>query len=394
MENINLLKQVRVAFIGIPDAGKSTLISSLIKVLYNKVISTDTLMNELHFTDEKDIYGNDDTRTIKCAKILCPFKDYELMLIDCPGHIEYIDEIKQGLELSSIIICLLDNNRLNESNDYISNLLKLVNVEGKHIFSIITHSTKNDNNNFEYNLPNIHIPIDFLLKKIDEHSENRIDIEEEANSIIRNELSNFNKKALLFSGGKDSIVGYNICKNIFNDIDVIWPKSNFDFRELECFINDNYNVITKQNLSDNISYENTNIFKIHEEKGKFNNELEKQYDVLIINYRASDEGVRSKDHYIKMGINCHRFSPVFYFSEENIWRYICKHNLKFSELYYNGYRSLGDEPVTNKTMPKCNTVIEIINYVHLHPFEERDGRKAQDNSVEFGMEKLRNKGFF
>ena len=37
---------------------------------------------------------------------------------------------------------------------------------------------------------------------------------------------------------------------------------------------------------------------------------------------------------------------------------------------------------------------DIIDYVHNHPFEERDGRKAQDNSVDFGMEKLRNRGFF
>ena len=39
-------------------------------------------------------------------------------------------------------------------------------------------------------------------------------------------------------------------------------------------------------------------------------------------------------------------------------------------------------------------VEDILDYIHKHPFEERDGRKAQDNSVDFGMEKLRNKGFF
>ena len=117
---------------------------------------------------------------------------------------------------------------------------------------------------------------------------------------------------------------------------------------------------------------------------------------MIINYRASDEGVRSKDHYIKKGSTeiCYRFSPVFYFSEENIWRYIAKYNLKFPDIYHKGFRSLGDEPVTVPSMPELNSIEEIINYIHEHPFEERDGRKAQDNSVQFGMEKLRNKGFF
>ena len=59
---MELLEQVRVAFIGIPDAGKSTLISSLVKHLHNKVVTPDTLMNEVRYTDGKDIYGNDDTR--------------------------------------------------------------------------------------------------------------------------------------------------------------------------------------------------------------------------------------------------------------------------------------------------------------------------------------------
>lgn len=391
---MELLKQVRIAFIGIPDAGKSTLISTLVKHLHNKVVKPDTLMNEVHYTDGKDIYGNDDTRTIRAAKILCSYKDYELMLIDCPGHIEYMEQIQQGLDLASIIVCLLDYNRVDESKDYCHNILNNINVDNKHIINLYTHSEKNDEYGFESNLEEVYRPLNSLLDKIDMFSEIRVDVEIEAKEIVKTELSKFNKKALMFSGGKDSIVGHNICTSLFNDIDIIWPKSCFDFIELEDFIHNNYNVIEKKNLPDYMNYDNSSIFQIHEEKGSFNNELEKEYDVLMINYRASDEGVRSKDHYIKKGTNCHRFSPVFYFSEENIWRYIAKYELEFPSIYYKGYRSLGDEPVTVESMPHCENVEEIIDYIHNHPFEERDGRKAQDNSVDFGMEKLRNKGFF
>lgn len=391
---MELLKQVRVAFIGIPDAGKSTLISSLIKHLYNKVINTDTLMNEVHYTDGKDIYGNDDTRTIRAAKILCPYKDYELMLIDCPGHIEYMEQIKQGLDLASIIVCLIDHNRIEESQNYISNILKHINIKNKHIIYIYTHSEKNDENNFESNLNEIYRPLNSLLNKIDQCSNIRVDVEVEAKEIAKNILYTFDKKTLMFSGGKDSIVGYDICMNIDKNIQPLWPVSGFDFQELIDFINKNYKVIKKNNLLDGMNYDNSTIFQIHEAKGSFNNEIEKENDLLIINYRASDEGVRSKDHYIKMGTNCHRFSPVFYFSEENIWRYISKYNLKIPIIYYKGYRSLGDELVTKPSMKECADINEIINYVHQHPFEERNGRKAQDNSEEFGMEKLRNKGFF
>ena len=51
IKNFELLKQLRVAFIGIPDTEKSTLISSLIKYLHGKSISPDTLMNEVHYTN-------------------------------------------------------------------------------------------------------------------------------------------------------------------------------------------------------------------------------------------------------------------------------------------------------------------------------------------------------
>lgn len=391
---MELLQQVRIAFIGIPDSGKSTLISSLIKYLYNKTINTDTLMNEVHYTDGKDIYGNNDTRTIRSAKILCPYKDYELMFIDCPGHVEYMEQIKQGLDLSSIIVCLLDCNRIEESQDYITNILKTIDINKKHVLHIYTHAEKNNEYEFESNLEEVYRPLNSLLTKIDLFSDHRVNIEEEAKQIAKSILPLFDKKILMFSGGKDSIVGYDICMHISQTIQPIWPKSGFDFKELVSFIKENYVVTAKQNLPSDMNYDNSSIFKIHEAKGAFNNELEEENDLLIINYRASDEGVRSKDHYIKMGTTCYRFSPVFYFSEENIWRYINKHKLKFPSTYFKGYRSLGDEPVTIPSMPECEVVEEIIDYVHTHPFEERNGRKAQDNSVEFGMEKLRNKGFF
>lgn len=390
---MDLLKQKRVAFIGIPDAGKSTLISSIIKHLYNKIISPDTLMNEVHYTDGKDIYGNEDTRTIKAAKILCPYKDYELMLIDCPGHIEYLEQIKQGLELSSVIVCLLDCNRIDESRDYCADILKQTVTTGKYIIYIYTHAQINDESGFESNLDNTHIPLNSLLNKI-ENNGSLVDVENEAKGIVEFTLSNYDKKVLMFSGGKDSIVGHHLCTSYDNSIRVLWPKSRFDFKTLESFVLHNYKVEALNNLPDSVNYENTDIFTIHEHKAEFNNSIEQQSDLLIINYRASDEGVRSKDHYIKEGKYCHRFSPVFYFSEENIWRYIVKHNLQFPEIYYKGYRSLGDEPVTIPSMPEFNSPEQIIQHIHTHPFEERVGRKAQDNSQIFGMEKLRDKGFF
>lgn len=86
---------------------------------------------------------------------------------------------------------------------------------------------------------------------------------------------------------------------------------------------------------------------------------------------------------------------MFYFSETNIWRFIEKYNIPVNPLYFKGYRSLGDKNVTEPCMPEFNTVSEIINYIKDNPSTtERDGRKKQDQSVPFAMEKLRNVGFF
>lgn len=389
---MDLLKQKRIAFVGIPDAGKSTLISSMIEYLHNKIVTPDTLMNEVHYTNGKDIYGNTDTRTIRAAKILCSYKDYELMLIDCPGHVEYMEQIKQGLDLSSIVVCLLDDNRLNESKAYLSDLEPM--LIDKDVLFIHTHSQENTNDSFESNKENSHLALGNILAFTDTHGD-FVDIEHEAIAIVKKELSKFKNKYIMFSGGKDSIVGYHICKEAgIMDSRLIYPESGFDFQDVVNFINANYQVVALKNLPEGMNYRDNSVFEIHSAKAEFNRQLERECDVMIINYRASDEGVRSKDHYIKKGEYCHRFSPVFYFSEENIWRYIAKHMLSFPNTYLLGYRSLGDEDVTLPSMLKCNNVEDIIGHIHNHPFEERDGRKAQDTSVNFGMEKLRNKGFF
>lgn len=394
---MELLKQLRICFIGIPDAGKSTLIQGIIKHLTNKEVSPDTLMNEVKYSDGKDIYGNDDTRTIKAAKILLPYKDFELMLIDAPGHLEYEDQICQAIEMSSVIVKLIDVNRESKSYEYINNRV-FDNIKSKVTLEIKTHTDYNNFDSFNPNLSNSHLAIDTLLSNICNNitDDMFVDVEEEANNIAKNILNTYDKKAILFSGGKDSIVGYDICKkNSYNDVEVIYPESGFDFDEVYDFINSNYPFAKHvKNIPDEINYNNTSVFDIHIYKGDTNIELEKDYDLLCINYRASDEGVRSKDYHIKLGTYCRRFSPVFYFSEENIWRYIAKYGLKFPRTYLNGYRSLGDEPVTVPCMICTDNIYEIIEYIHNHPFEERDGRKSQDNTEKYTMERLRNNGFF
>ena len=121
-----LSKQVRIAVVGPPDSGKSTFISKAVKILTGRTVNPDALMKEVHYSDGKDIYGNDDTRTIKCAKIFCNYFGLEICFYDCPGHKEYIDQIKQGINAASFVIFISDYNRKEESERYFEFIKELL----------------------------------------------------------------------------------------------------------------------------------------------------------------------------------------------------------------------------------------------------------------------------
>lgn len=105
-----------------PDAGKSTFIKNLVRVITGKELSPDTLMKEVHWSDGRDPSGNPDTRTIKCAKIFMQYRGLEFCFYDCPGHLEYDDQIKQGLSAAHYVVGIVDKSRENDSWEYIDNI--------------------------------------------------------------------------------------------------------------------------------------------------------------------------------------------------------------------------------------------------------------------------------
>ena len=406
-----LSKQVRIAVVGPPDSGKSTFISKAVKILTGRTVNPDALMKEVHYSDGKDIYGNDDTRTIKCAKIFCNYFRLEICFYDCPGHKEYIDQIKQGINAASLVIFISDYNRKEESERYFEFIKELL-PKNKIFYKINSHYPVDNKNtspncyNFDTELgeDNFRSIIFDLIKEIrDNESIELIDVEAEAISLLKENIDSTKHNAIFFSGGKDSLVGLHLIKQagLIDNFSVYVPWSGFDFPEVNHIINI-YELLFKKKFfkfdnSLGLDYQRNTSYELMEAKALANEKLikEKNIDLVSIQFRASDEGVRSKDHYIIQKENHTRFSPVFNFTEENIWRYIQKYTLPVCELYFKGYRSLGDSFVTEPCMPHFKTVEEIIKYIYEHPYtSERDGRKAQDNSVPFAMEHLRDKGFF
>lgn len=340
-----IIKQHRIAVIGMPDSGKSRFIQEYVKYYCGRDLSPDTLMNEVHYSDGKDPYGNPDTRTIKAAKVIINKKDWgSLCLMDCPGHLEYIDQIRQCIKMAHRIICVVDTQRLSESLEYLFKLLFLCGnptIPTTHVFA---RSDKDNGYNFdtEQGYRNFIKIIEGISY---EHA--WVDLEEEALERLSS-LSIGNKDIFLYSGGKDSVVGLHLisraCGNKIPYIGV--PTSGYDFEEVTDFIR--YTLENsrweKFDNSGGMKYGEVSNYQMMLNKAEANMTMVKEElpEYLFVNYRASDEGVRSKDNWIKDCGFYSKVSPVFNFSEVDIWRYIKKYSLPICSLYYKGYRSLGD----------------------------------------------------
>ena len=403
--------QHRIAFVGMPDSGKSRFIQEFVKLYCGRDLSPDTLMDEVHYSDGKDPYGNPDTRTIKAAKVIINKPNgNSLCLMDAPGHFEYIDQIRQCTREAHIIIGLVDCQRFEEATQYLKKLRYLCDIPQS---KIMYFHCRGDEKNFGYNFDTDSGKEVFkrLADKIwncqwevhdfEQLAKQSTNLEEEA--IERLSSLNISKKDIfLYSGGKDSIVGLDLISRSCKEMPlIVVPTSGYDFPQLHNFIELELSRLgykwKRLDNSGGMQYGDVSNYQMMLNKAEANNTLVKNMlpEYLFVNYRASDEGVRSKDYWVKDCGFYSKVSPVFNFSEVEIWKYIKKHNLPFCSLYLNGFRSLGDEPVTIPCMPNQTSVDGIIDWLVQHPeTQERDGRKSQDKSVPFAMEKLRNVGFF
>lgn len=405
-KNMELLKQFRVAVVGHPDSGKSTLIKHLVKTLTGRELEPDTLMREVHYSDGRDPDGNPDTRTIKCAKIMFKHGEHEWCFYDAPGHLEYKGQIEQGISAADVVIALINHKNLTRSMEYMGHITPL--LGDKPTWTLYSHSEQplsfpcydvmceDEFRTFAHDL------MDELLTCA-KYGGGPHDVEEEAINLIRENVTD--KTVMFFSCGKDSAAGLKLVElaGLKDKVDVWFPKSGYDFPEVEKMIPvyQSYFNKTISVFGNDLgrTYEKDGAFAMMEAKAMANEDFidanNEYIDTVCVQYRASDEGVRSKDYHISERSNHKRFSPVFYFSESNVWRFLDKYNLPVCSLYFKGFRSLGDAPVTVPCMPEMNSIDEIVAYIEEHPeTKERDGRTGQDKSGEFVMEKIRNIGFF
>lgn len=162
--------------------------------------------------------------------------------------------------------------------------------------------------------------------------------------------------AVLFSGGKDSIVLYDLAKKAGVKILPIYAKTGIDPPEIVRFIKKNYPEIT--HAIPKISF-----LKYIKKYGVIPSPMRRWccnvlkeipstkimqahniFDVLV-GIRAEESSKRAKRgrestvHVWKGHTNL--FKPIFYWQEWQVWEYIEKYKLEYPSLYDNGFTRIG-----------------------------------------------------
>lgn len=210
--------------------------------------------------------------------------------------------------------------------------------------------------------------------------------------VLKEALDRFSGSiATTFTGGKDSLTVLHMLRRI-GDGGVLVPVLNIDttvkfpevieFRDrlarkwdLNLVVVTNYDGLDKINIAED-----------HEQcclvmKAEATDMALKGYGwkALITGVRWDEHPARFSEEYFSARPEHTRVQPILHFSELDIWSYIEKYELPYCQLYDQGYRSLGCQPCTEKSLrPRGDG-------------PEREGRAQEKDQV---MAKLRGAGYF
>lgn len=437
VKTISARPKLYIAVCGLIDSGKSTLIKTATKLLSGLDVPIDSLCDE----HEKGI-------TIRQAAVHCPYKNVDIIFLDCPGHKEFKEEIKSGLSKARVLFKLIDMTRFKESMEYIKFINEVKSEVNCNILNeVVLYSKSELNEPLNYDINNelrfksvIKGVLSPIINEIELNQQNYfINPESTAIRIFKQALSlkKCKNPTMMCSFGKDSLVMLQLAKmaGVLDKINVMYPVSGYDpdgispefIKEVETFFN--ISITPFRVIPEDWTFENHTVQEMMLSKAKMLtdklNELESTVCFIGIR-RHEGDGTRSKEKFFstrdKFGsanlyetiyepfgkealslkgrrkIGSIRVAPLLDLTELDIWLITKAYNLPICQEYFskNGYRyrSLGDKPITVPIKSNASTIDDIIEEVKLSKVSERVCRAKQDNAVAYGMEKLRTKGFF
>jgi sulfate adenylyltransferase subunit 2 len=252
--------------------------------------------------------------------------------------------------------------------------------------------------------------------------------------IIREAKAQYKNVAILWSTGKDSTAGLDLCRKAFFGkvpFPVIHMDTGYKFPEIYEFRDRlakewDLNLIVAKNKEALAA-------GMGPEKGRFEcctqlktDMLKKviddyKFDAIIVSIRRDEHGIRAKERVVSprdkefkwdyknqpaemwdffssvsKEASHVRIHPILHWTELNVWEYVQKNNLPVNPLYFakNGqrYRSLGCMPCTKPVQSDADTIDKIVEELRVTDVAERSGR-SQDKEKAYMMQKLRSLGY-
>ena len=439
-----------VALCGIPDCGKSTFIKNFVKQMTGRDVAVDSLCNE----EIKEM-------TIRSAQIVCrhpSFDNFDIVFLDCPGHLELRDEIRSCLTKADVVIILNNcENYIDDTRAYSDNIIYELNCtkdcEKVKLIEIWSHCKDSviprPYDKIMYDIDNEKtrtVAFSHILQRLIDIAQSQKDKLTSplttAKRIMMQTVANAKSPAAMVSYGKDSVVMMAIAYElgIHKQIKWYYPVSGFDMDGLSSeFIKhvnkqfdievEPYRVIPDEPYIWN--FENKTVQEMMLKKAEMLNDqiAKNEHDFVMMGIRRDEEGVRAKEKFFSVRKNSGeanlyeqqyeefgneietilavgfyrsiehvRVHPLLDVTEADAWLYTKEHNLPFCSEYIacdgKRYRSLGDKPITSPIKSDAVTIDEIVEEVLWTLVPERACRAAQDNAVKGNMEIIRSKGFF
>ncbi len=238
------------------------------------------------------------------------------------------------------------------------------------------------------------------------------ELESESIFVIREVASQFEKPALLFSGGKDSIVCFHLARKAFYPARVPFPLVHIDtghnFEETLVFRDE---LVKKHgvNLVVGSVQESINAGNAVEEKGinasrnvlqtvTLLETIEKnKFDACIGGARRDEEKARAKERFFshrdefgqwdpknqrpelwnifngKKSIGEHfRVFPISNWTEMDVWQYILKENIEIPSIYFTHER---------KTFTRDGVIYAHSDFMQLKPTEKIETRQVRFRTI-------------
>lgn len=158
---------------------------------------------------------------------------------------------------------------------------------------------------------------------------------------------------LAFSGGKDSIVAYDILKRSGIKFRAIYSPPSVDPPELVRFIDKHYPEVYKQPYKKNKKGQEITMWSLLRNRALPPTRLMRyccdvlkertgvEGDTVFTGVRWSESNSRSKQSMVGFWKKKIMVRPIIDFTDSDVWEYIHKYNLPYCELYDKGWERIG-----------------------------------------------------